>query len=82
MSKQRISILASNIVAHVLDNGGWLGASWPMYVKGPKLNHMGEYEAAYLLACERCWRCCEAGLMQVSQDNFESASRGWDEVEL
>ena len=82
MSKQRISILASQIVKHVLDEGGWLGASWPMYIKGPKLNHMGEYEAAYLLACERCWRCCEAGLMQVSQDNFESASRGWDEVEL
>jgi hypothetical protein len=82
MSKQRISILASNIVKHVLDEGGWLGASWPMYIRGPKLNHMGEYHAAYMLACERCWRCCEAGLMQVSQDNFEAASRGWDEVEL
>ena len=82
MSKQRISILASNIVAHVLDEGGWLGASWPMYVKGPKLNNLGEYEAAYLLAARRCMDACEAGLMQVSQFNFESASRGWDEVEL
>jgi len=82
--------MASAIVRHVLDEGGWLGASWPMYVKGPKLNNLGEYEAAYLLAARRCMDACEAGLMQVSQYNFEAASRGcveaasrgWDEVEL
>jgi len=82
MSKQRISVLASNIVAHVLDNGGWLGASWPMYVRGPKLNHMGEYEAAYLLAARRAFDSCGVGLMQMSQYNFAAASWGWDEVEL
>jgi hypothetical protein len=81
MSKQRISILASAIVAHVLDNGGWLGASWPLYIKGPKLNHEGEYHAAYMLAARRAFDSCGVGLMQMSQYNF--ASQGtWDEVPL
>jgi len=67
--KQRISVLASAIVAHVL-NGGWLGASWPLYIKGPRLNNTGEYEAAYRLACDRCWRCCAEELAFISQQNF------------
>jgi len=81
MSKQRISILASAIVAHVLDNGGWLGASWPLYIKGPRLNHEGEYHAAYMLAARRAFDSCGVGLMQMSQYNFASAGT-WDEVTL
>ena len=67
--KQRISILASAIVAHVLDNGGYLTANWPTEVKGPKLNHEGEYHAAYMLAAKRCMNDCEVGLMQMSSYN-------------
>jgi len=66
--KQRISILASAMVAHVLD-GGWLGASWPLYIKGPRLN-AGEYEAAYRLACDRCWRRRGEELAFISRQNF------------
>ena len=79
MSKQRISILASNIVKHVLDEGGWLGASWPLYIKGPKLNNEGEYHAAYMLAARRAFDSCGVGLMQMSQYNFASTGT-WDEV--
>lgn len=32
---RRTSIAASRIVQHI-DRGGWLGASWPLYVKPPK----------------------------------------------
>jgi hypothetical protein len=71
--KQRISVLASAIVAHVSD-GGWLGASWPLYVRGPRLNHAGEYEAAYRLACERCWRRWGEELAFISRQNFERAA--------
>ena len=81
MSKQRISILASNIVRHVLDEGGWLGASWPTEVKGPKLNHEGEYHAAYMLAARRAFDSCGVGLMQMSQYNFASAGT-WEEVTM
>ena len=69
MSKQRISILASAIVRHVLDEGGWLGASWPAEVKGPRLNHEGEYHAAYMLAARRAFDSCGVGLMQMSNYN-------------
>lgn len=80
MSKQRISILASAIVAHVLDNGGYLTASWPTKVKGPKLNHEGEYHAAYMLAARRAFDSCGVGLMQMSQYNLSLAARTWDEL--
>lgn len=80
MSKQRISILASQIVKHVLDEGGWLGASWVLYVKGPRLNNEGEYHAAYMLAAKRCMDSCNVGLMQMSQYNLSLAARTWDEV--
>jgi hypothetical protein len=66
--KQRISVLASAIVAHVLA-GGWLGASWPLYIRGPRLN-AGEYEAAYRLACDRCWRRRGEELAFISRQNF------------
>lgn len=81
MSKQRISILASAIVRHVLDEGGWLGASWPTEVKGPRLNHEGEYHAAYMLAARRAFDSCGVGLMQMSQYNFASAGT-WEEVTM
>lgn len=70
MSKQRISIVATAVVKHVLDDGGMLGVSWPLYVGGPKLA-AHEYDAAMRLAEGRCWRQCEAYLDQIAEFNTE-----------
>ena len=82
MSKQNISVMASTIMKHVAE-GGWLTASgdWH-YLKGAKRLNAGELTAAYWLAEERYWRIHGDWMSLVSKQNFESASRGWDEVEL
>jgi hypothetical protein len=77
MSKQRISIVTTAIVRHVLDDGGFLGVSWPLYVGGPKLaGH--EYIAAMRLAESRCYRQTGAYLHQIAQYNYDNWGREYE----
>lgn len=77
MSEQRISIVATAIVKHVLDDCGMLGVSWPLYVGGPKLA-AHEYDAAMRLAEGRCYRQTGAYLHQIAEFNTEDWGREYE----
>ena len=51
MSKHhpRISVAAAAICRH-LERGGWVGASYPWYIKECRRLRAGEYDAAWRLA--------------------------------
>jgi hypothetical protein len=70
MSKHhpRVSVAASAIVRHLI-GGGWLGASYPWYIKACRPLRGGEFTAALRLANFRLY----GGLARLNRRNFEAA---------
>ena len=65
---RRVSIAASAIVKHVLD-GGYLGASWPMYIN----LHGASAKKAMEVAQRRFYKLTMDPLIIISYRNLERA---------
>lgn len=69
----KISVAASAIIRHVAD-GGWIGASFPLYIRECRRLNSDEYRGARALAQRRwpdVWWFC--------QRNFIAAAERWED---